>query len=91
MGSRTIRVDLQVPDRIPDTVRASVQSRAEETVVLGLWEAGELSTRRAAEELGLSYREFLDLLAVRGIPVESGLLNIHAIQDTEAKLSGDRT
>ena len=90
MGSRTVKVDLQVPDEIPDAVRASVQSRAEEIVVLGLWEAGELSTRRAAEELGLSYREFLDLLAAKGIPVEAGPLNLQAVKDAEAKLSGDQ-
>jgi len=30
-----------------------MQRRAEECVVLALWEAGDLSTRQAAAELGL--------------------------------------
>ena len=63
------------------------KTRVEEAAVLALWEAGELSTRRAAEELGLSYREFLDLLAARGIPVESGPLNLQAIEEAERKLA----
>ena len=87
MGSKTVKVSLEVPEGIPDPIREAVQSRVEETAVLGLWEAGELSTRRAAEELGLAYREFLDLLAARGIPVESGPLNLQAIEETERKLA----
>jgi len=87
MGSKTVKVRLEVPEDIPHPVREAVQSRVEETAVLALWEAGEFSTRRAAEELGLAYREFLDLLAARGIPVESGPLNLRAIEETERKLA----
>ena len=63
------------------------KTRVEEAAVLALWEAGDLSTRRAAEGLSLAYREFLDLLAARGIPVESGPLNLQAIEETERKLA----
>jgi predicted HTH domain antitoxin len=82
-----IKVKLEVPAGVPDSIRESVQARLEEAAVLGLWEAGELSTRSAAEELGLTYREFLDLLAARGIPVENGPLNMQAIEKAEAKLA----
>src|SRR5438034_5522113 len=86
MGLKAVKVNLEMPEGIPDPIRAAAQSRAEEAVVLELWEAGELSTRRAAEELGLNYRGFLDLLAAKGIPVESGPLNLKAIEEAEAKL-----
>jgi predicted DNA-binding protein (UPF0251 family) len=89
MGSKIVKVKLEVPARVPDPIRESVQARLEEAAVLGLWEAGELSTRSAAEELGLTYRGFLDLLAARGIPVETGPLNLKAIEEAEVKLAGN--
>jgi predicted HTH domain antitoxin len=59
-----------MPDSISDSTRDTAEARAREVVVLALWEAGEVSTRQAADELGLTYRDFLDLLSARGIPVE---------------------
>ena len=44
-------------------------TKAREAAVLALWEAGVISASRAAEELGLSAHEFLDLLAAKGLPV----------------------
>jgi uncharacterized protein YbaA (DUF1428 family) len=52
MRTKTVRVNLEVPEGVSEQAKRAVQSRAEEAVVLALWEAGELSTRRAAEELG---------------------------------------
>ena len=72
MPTKTVRVNLEIPEGISDQIRHTVQSRAEEAVVLGLWESGEMSTGRAAEELGLNYHDFLDLVSARGIPMVSG-------------------
>ncbi len=44
-------------------------TKAREAAVLALWEAGEISASRAAEELSLSAHEFLDLLAAKGLPI----------------------
>ena len=91
MATRTIKVHLEVPDGISDQTRQAVQTHAEETVILGLWQNGELSTRRAAEELSLSYHEFLDLLAARGIAaVSGGDIHTAAIEAAEGKRAGDR-
>lgn len=89
MATKTIRVNIEVPEGISDQTRQAVQTEVEETAVLALWQAGELSTRRAAEELGLSYYDFLDLLAARGIPVVSGGdINTDAIEAAQRKLAG---
>jgi predicted HTH domain antitoxin len=91
MATRTIKVHLEVPDGISDQTRQAVQTQAEETAILALWQSGELSTRRAAEELGLGYHEFLDLLAAKGIPaVSGGEINTAAIEAAQRKRAGDR-
>ena len=48
---------------IPEGISERARKKAHEAAVLSLWEDGELSASRAAEELGLSAHEFLDLLA----------------------------
>jgi hypothetical protein len=40
--------------------------------VLARWRQPQLTIREAADELSLSYREFLDLLTERGIAIEQG-------------------
>jgi predicted HTH domain antitoxin len=87
MRTKTVKVNVEVPADIPDQTRKVVESEAEEAVVLALWKTGELSTRRAAEELGLSYRDFLDLLTARGLPIERGDLNLEAIEAARQKLA----
>ena len=59
------KVILEVPDEVSEPAR----KRAHEAAVLALWEDGELSASRAAEELGLTAHQFLDLLADRGLAV----------------------
>ena len=87
---KTITVHVQGPEEISEQAKAAAQSRAEEAVVLAFWEAGEISTRVAAEELGLTYRDFLDLLAARGIPVERRPPNENAIDQATQNLAAKR-
>jgi predicted HTH domain antitoxin len=82
MSDKAFTVTLEVSDEISHEARATALSRAEEAIVLSFWESGEISTRRAAEELGLTYRGFLDLLAERGIPVERGPLDLEGVEET---------
>ncbi|MCS7265788.1 MAG: UPF0175 family protein, partial [Armatimonadetes bacterium] len=45
-----------------------VEQAIKECIVLELYQRGEISTGRAAEVLGISYRQFIDLLAKHEIP-----------------------
>jgi hypothetical protein len=86
-----IRVNVEVPQEVGDEARVEAETKAREAAVLAIWQAGKLSTRRAAEELGLTYYDYLDLLAARGIPaVSGGDINTEAIEAAERKLAGDR-
>lgn len=70
MTTRMIRVNIEVPEELGEEARAEAETKAHEAAVLALWESGKLSASRAAEELGLSAHDFLDLLAAKGLPVE---------------------
>ena len=83
--AKTVKVILEVPADVGDHAQAVTQTRAHEAAVLALWQEGKLTLREAAEELGLTYREFLDLLAARGIPVESGPLDTKALEEARQK------
>jgi predicted HTH domain antitoxin len=71
---------------VPEGISAQARQKALEAAVLALWEAGELSASRAAEELGLSAHEFLDLLAAKGLPILRDF-DPAAVQSAERKLS----
>ena len=91
MATRSIKVNLEGPEGSSDQTRQAAQTQADETAILALWQSGELSTRRAAEELGVSYHEFLDLLAARGIPaVSGGDIQTEAIEAAARKRAGGR-
>jgi hypothetical protein len=67
---KTVRVELHLPEGTAPSARTAAQRGAEEGAVLRLWQAGELSTRQAAEELGLLYADFLELATSHGIAIE---------------------
>lgn len=84
MATRTtpeIRETLEFPT-------TNEERRERETVVLEKWQASELTIREAAEQLGLSYGEFLELLDARGVPVERSPVNLDAVQMAVQKLRG---
>lgn len=88
MITKEIHMTLEVPEGTSEADRAAAELRAREAAVLSLWENEALSTRAAAERLGLAYGEFLDLLAARGIPVERGPLATEAIEAAARQLAG---
>jgi predicted nucleic acid-binding protein len=78
--SKAVRVNVELPEGIADAVRATAQSRAEEGVVLVLWETGALTTRDAAEELGLTYLGFLAKVGCRTpVSLLTGVLDTNVI------------
>lgn len=84
---KTIKVNIELPDGISSETKASAEARGAEAVILALWEAGAISTRVAAEELGLTYYDYLDLLAARGIPVVREPLDLEAVEEAARKLA----
>jgi predicted HTH domain antitoxin len=82
-----VKVTVKVRDGISDESKASAERHAQEAAVIDLWERDELSIREAAEELGLTYTEFLDLLAAKGIPILRRQPNERAIEEAERKLA----
>jgi predicted DNA-binding protein (UPF0251 family) len=85
---RTVKVSIEVPAGISDQARDRAQREADEAALLALWQQQELTIRDAAEELGLTYRGFLDLLAAKDIPVERGPVELEALQAARQKLAG---
>jgi hypothetical protein len=84
---KTIKVNIELPEGVSAETKANAEARGAEAIVLALWEAGAISTRVAAEELGLTYYDYLDLLAARGIPVVRGPLDLQAVEEAEQKLA----
>lgn len=82
-----IKVILELPADVGEHARNIAQARAEEATVLALWQQEQLTLREAADELGLSYRQFLDLLADRSIPIEQGPTDGQALEKTRGKLA----
>jgi predicted DNA-binding protein (UPF0251 family) len=88
MLAKTIRVRVEIPAEVAPETKDEAERSAHEAAVLSLWQAASLSTRQAAEELGLSYHDFLDLLAARGLPVEQGEFDMAALETARRKLAG---
>jgi len=86
---KTIKVNLEVPDGVSDQAKESAEREAHEAAVLSLWQREEFTIREAAEELGLTYSDFLDLLGAKGIPVVRQALDIKAVDEAERKLAGE--
>jgi hypothetical protein len=83
-----IRVNVELPDHIGDEAKTAAETQAHEAAVLAVWQAGKLTNREAAMELGLTYHDFLDLLAARGMPVvHGGEINVEAIEAASRKLA----
>jgi predicted HTH domain antitoxin len=88
MPTRSIKVNVEAPEEISPQAKELAQRKAHEAAVLELWQQGELSASRAAEEMALTIHDFLDLLAAHGLPVESGPLNLTAIEQAKQRLAG---
>jgi predicted HTH domain antitoxin len=75
---------------VPPEISAPAKKKAYEAAILALWEDGAISASRAAEELGLTAHEFLDLLAVKGLPIVRGF-DPQMVAEVQRKLAaGDR-
>lgn len=64
---KELRVEL--PRDLSEERMTRVRQRVLETIIIDMWQAKELSTREAADQLGMTYREYLDLLGYYRVPV----------------------
>jgi hypothetical protein len=65
---RTLDIRVAIPDDISVESLQLVEIQARELVIVLLQQRGELTIGEAAMELGLTYEEYLDLLARKGLP-----------------------
>ena len=69
--SKVLRVEWELPDALFDEVigdEAQAADDAKQALVLDWVRCARVSVRQGAELLGLSYREFLALLAAHRVP-----------------------
>jgi predicted HTH domain antitoxin len=66
-----MRLDLtiELPENLQDDQRQAAAKAAQEAAILTLFRNGAISSRVAAQVLGLSYYAFLDRLAELRVPV----------------------
>lgn len=65
---RTLDIKIALPVDVP-LKDEELEAKAREGAILVLWQAGAFTIREAAASLGITYRNFLDLLAQHKIPV----------------------
>ncbi|MGH2436887.1 MAG: UPF0175 family protein [bacterium] len=67
MGEVSVELDRDLVDLLEELGRPA-KERARELIVLGLYAQGQVSSRRAAQLLGLPRDEFIRYASQRGIP-----------------------
>lgn len=65
---KMLDVQIEVPDSASEDVLQYAAARAKESAIVALQQRGELTISKAAADLGLTYEEYLQLLAQRGLP-----------------------
>ena len=69
-----LELTIELPENPGEDQRRAATRAAQEAAVLTLFRSGAISSRMAAQALGLSYTVSLDRIAELGIPVASGPL-----------------
>mgnify|MGYP001575441880 CR=1 FL=1 len=79
-------VEIELPEDLPEEQRREAMKAAQEAAILTLFRNGAISTRVAAQTLGLTYRAFLDRLAGVALPVARGTLDLNEVEAIRQKL-----
>jgi hypothetical protein len=69
-----LELTIELPENLGEDQRCAATRAAQEAAVLTLFRSGAISSRVAAQTLGLSYTVFLDRIAELGIFAASGPL-----------------
>ncbi len=84
-----MRVDLvlELPEDLPEEQQRAAMQAAQEAAILTLFRNGAISTRVAAQLLGLTYHAFLDRLASHALPVAHGPLDLRGVEAIQQRLT----
>ena len=67
--SKVLAIQVEVPDVVSEQSLSIATAIARQTVLIALQQRGELSVREAAAALGMTYEQYLQLLAEKGLGV----------------------
>lgn len=65
---KTLTIQIEVADDTSDESLPLAEQAGREAAVLFLQQEGEISIREAAAALSLTYEQYMDLLAAKGLP-----------------------
>jgi hypothetical protein len=67
--SKVLAIKIEAPDAVSEQSLKAAEAAARQTAVIVLQQRGELTVREAAAELGLTYEQYLQLLAERELGI----------------------
>ena len=82
-----LEIAIELPEDLPEDQRREAMQAAQEAAILTLFRNGAISTRVAAQALGLTYHAFLDRLASVALPVARGPLDLKGLEAIRQKLT----
>ena len=82
-----LNMTIELPENLQEDQRQAAMKAAQEAAILTLFRDGAISSRVAAQALGLTYHAFLDHLAEIGLPVARGTLATHALASVRQHIS----
>jgi hypothetical protein len=82
-----LNMTIELPENLHEDQRQAAMKAAQEAAILTLFRDGAISSRVAAQALGLTYHAFLDRLAEVGLPVARGPLAMRALASVRQHVS----
>jgi len=82
-----LEITIELPEDLTEEQRREAMQTAQEAAILTLFRNGVISTRVAAQALGLAYHAFLDRLASVALPIARGPLDLKRVEAVRQKLT----
>ncbi len=79
-------VTIELPENLREDQRQAAAKAAQEAAILTLFRNSAISSRVAAQALGISYHVFLERLAEIGLPVARGPLATRALASVRQQI-----
>jgi len=77
--AKTVDIRIPILDSVSDEAVTHALAVGREAVVVSLQQQGEYTIREAAQELGLTYERYLELLSEKGLPASQDDGDLHAL------------
>jgi hypothetical protein len=81
-----LNVTIELPENLQEDQRQAAAKAAQEAAILTLFRNGAISSRVAAQALGISYQAFLDRLGEIGLPAARGPLATRALASVQHQI-----